>query len=81
MPVAIAWWHRVWPKEQRTEYQIEAGFRAAQAVRLVAFVLLFLPIVGVPAMIAATALQLLGLILLPVRFVGWLAGRASPRAG
>jgi hypothetical protein len=80
-PVAATWWQRIWPKEQRSEYRGDAGFRAAQGARLVAFVLLFLPIAGVPALIAATALQLFGVILLPVRFVGWLAGRASARAG
>ncbi len=80
-PVASAWWQRIWPKEKRIEYGGEAGFRAAQGARLLAFVLLFLPVAGLPALVVATALQLFGIVLLPVRLVGWLAGRASPRGG
>jgi hypothetical protein len=79
-PMAATWWQQIWPKEERNEYRGEAGYRAAQGVRLVAFVLLFLPVAGVPALIAATALQLFGVILLPVRLVGRLTGRASVRA-
>ena len=49
--------------------------------RLVAFVLVFLPIVGIPALIVSLLLQLWALITLPARAVRWLFTRAEARAG
>jgi len=79
--VARGWWARLWPPESRGEYGGAAGYRAAQAARLVAFVLIFLPIAGLPAFFIALALQLLGLLMLPFRFLGWLASRVQAKAG
>ena len=80
-PVASAWFQRIWPKEQRGEYRGVAGYRAAQGVRLLAFVLLFLPVVGVPAFLLSLLLQLWGVVTLPARVVRWLASRSEARAG
>ncbi|MFN3626115.1 MAG: hypothetical protein ACK4TP_18935, partial [Hyphomicrobium sp.] len=80
-PVASAWFQRVWPPEQREEYGNAVGYRAAQSMRLAAYLLLFLPIVGVPALVASVLLQLWTLLTLPIRAVRWLVARTEARAG
>jgi len=75
-PLARDWWERIWPQEQRSEYRSAVGFRAAQAIRLVAFLTLFLPLVGVPAFIGSLCLQVWGVVTLPFRFVRRLSSRA-----
>ena len=75
-PLARDWWERIWPQEQRGEYRGALGFRAAQAVRLAAFLTVFLPLVGVPAFIGSLALQVWGVVMLPFRFVRRLSSRA-----
>ncbi|MEI9901610.1 MAG: hypothetical protein WDN31_17535 [Hyphomicrobium sp.] len=80
-PVASAWFQRIWPSEERGEYGGWIGYRAAQAARLAAYVVLFLPLVGLPALVASFFLQFWTLVMLPVRAVRWLAGRAEARAG
>ncbi len=66
-PVAARWWQVVWPPETRADYGGRFGYEAARAARHVAFVLLFLPLVGMPAMIWA-ALRFAGrLVLAPLR--------------
>ena len=80
-PVAYPWWQRLWPAEVRAEYRVAAGYRAAQGARLAAFMLVFLPIAGVPAFFVAFLQQLLGLALLPFRVLRWLAQRAPTKAG
>ncbi len=44
-----AWWARLWPAEERSEYANTLGFHAARAVRLLLLTLVFLPLVGIPA--------------------------------
>ena len=77
--VAGGWFARLWPHEQRDEYGSAAGYRSAQAVRLVAFVLLFLPIVGIPAFFVFLLLQAWAVLTLPARAVRWLTSRAEAR--
>lgn len=79
--VARGWWARLWPPEARREYGGWIGYRAAQVARLVAFILVFLPIVGSPAFIWTLVLQLWHFITAPFRFVGWVRARLAPRAG
>jgi hypothetical protein len=80
-PVARGWWARIWPPEARAEYRGTIGYRAAQGARMVAFVLLFLPLAGMPAALVALALQLVGIALLPFRFLGWLLSFVQPKTG
>jgi hypothetical protein len=80
-PVASGWFQRIWPSEQRTEYRGASGYRAAQAARLMAFVLLFLPIVGGPALVVAAMQQLWALVTLPVRATRWLISRQQAGTG
>ena len=77
--VASGWFARLWPHELRGEYRSAAGYRSAQAVRLVAFVLLFLPIVGIPAFFVFLLLQAWAVLTLPARAVRWLTSRAEAR--
>lgn len=80
-PVASAWFTRIWPPEQRSEYGNAFGYRAAQVMRLAAFILLFLPIVGLPAFIASGILQFWNLATQLVRALRRLFVRAEPRTG
>jgi hypothetical protein len=80
-PVARAWWERLWPAETRSDYSGAVGYRAAQAARLLVFVLVFLPIAGAPALLVALLLQLYGIVLLPFRFLRWLVSGAQAKAG
>ncbi|MGD9827617.1 MAG: hypothetical protein AB7E70_15035 [Hyphomicrobiaceae bacterium] len=50
---ARRWWRRLWPPEDRAEYASRRGYVTAHAVRGLAFVLLYLPIVAIPAVLAA----------------------------
>lgn len=79
--VAGSWFARIWPPEQRAEYTSAIGYRAAQVVRLLACVLLFLPLVGGPALIVSLLQQVWALVTLPVRAVRWLTARSEARAG
>ena len=50
LPVTLAWWRRIWPAERRQDYAGSAGYLAAAAIRWVLFVVLVLPVVGLPAL-------------------------------
>ena len=77
--MASGWFARLWPHEQRGEYGSAIGYRSAQVVRLLAFLLLFLPVVGVPAFFVFVLLQAWALLTLPARAVRWLTSRAEAR--
>jgi hypothetical protein len=79
--VASGWWTRLWPAEARSDYRGAAGYRAGQAARFLAFFLVFLPVVGLPALCVSLSLQLFGVALLPFRFLRWLTARFVPGAG
>jgi hypothetical protein len=49
MPVARAWWARVWPPETEAEYAGRSGYWAACAVRGLVFLAVFLPMAAVVA--------------------------------
>lgn len=49
LPFAWRWWSRIWPPEKRDDYAGAVGYRAAQAVKAVLFLGLFLPLAGLPA--------------------------------
>lgn len=54
-PVSWRWWQRLWPAEQSSDYAQAQGLWAARAVRVLIFVLVFLPLVApasAPAMLA-----------------------------
>lgn len=75
---SLRWWRRLWPPEVRGEYRGAAGYHAARAARIVAMVLVFLPIAGVPAMIAALLVQAWRFLTAPVRWFGWVRDRLKP---
>ncbi|MGZ5919810.1 MAG: hypothetical protein ACXWJV_08440, partial [Hyphomicrobium sp.] len=70
----------IWPQEQRSEYPGAAGYRAAQATRLVAFLMVFLPLVGVPAFLGSLALHAWEIAALPFRFLRRLSSRTTAKA-
>lgn len=69
------WWVRLWPAEQRAEYAGAVGYQAARVVRVLLYLLVFLPIVGIPAgvwaMLVGLAGQLWALLTAPYRLVRW----------
>lgn len=81
LSAALGWWRRVWPPERREEYGIAIGYHAARLVRLLIFALVFLPLVGVPALLWTLALQAWALITFPARAWRWLFSRRSPQPG
>ena len=74
LPMARHWWFWLWPPEQRSEYGGWFGYQSARLVRLVLFILIFLPIVGLPAMICHFLYTLWQWLTLPWRVAKWLFG-------
>jgi hypothetical protein len=77
-PVSRRWWGRIWPLETRHEYAGAGGYHAARAVRAIAFLALFMPLVAMaaaPVQIARTAWDWLSW---PLRL--WRRRRASATA-
>lgn len=54
--VSRQWWSRLWPAEAHSEYRNRAGFAAARAAREIIYLLLFLPLAGLPALVLAAAI-------------------------
>lgn len=77
--VARGWWSRIWPPEERSEYAGALGYHAARVAKLLAFILVFLPLAGVPAFVGSVILQLWGVVTAPWRVVRWIAGRLKRR--
>ncbi|MGQ0673728.1 MAG: hypothetical protein ACT4N2_12745 [Hyphomicrobium sp.] len=75
------WWGRLWPPEQRGEYSGALGYQAARSVRMTMFLLIFLPLVGLPALIAALLMQLWRILTAPLRWLRWLRGKAAYSGG
>lgn len=75
--VARGWWLRIWPPERRGEYAGRLGYWAARIVRGLVFVLVFLPLVGIPAVIWTGVLWIWSLLTVPVRAWSWLRGRSA----
>ncbi len=75
--VSFAWWSRIWPPEQRQEYASRVGYVAARVARLLAGFLLFLPLVGIPALMWLAVLQFWNLLTAPFRGLRWLRERFS----
>jgi hypothetical protein len=78
--VTSDWFARIWPPEERSEYRGAIGWRAAQAARLLALFLLFLPVAGVPSLAVWLLQQAWNLVTLPARTVRWLV-RSEARPG
>ena len=68
-PVAWRWWQRIWPPEARAQYADAIGYAAARGMRLLAFVVLFVPIAGLPAVLCGVV-RIAGRLFLPARWNG-----------
>ena len=77
--VSLPWWRRIWPREGRQEYSSWIGYALACVARFAALVLVFLPVVGMPALMWLCILQIWGMVTAPFRFMGWLRNRFSPQ--
>jgi hypothetical protein len=74
MPVARAWWSLIWPPESASEYAGRGGYWAACAVRGLAFLLLFMPMVAAAAAPYNLARQILEGVRAPGRTWRWRSG-------
>jgi len=72
--VAREWWRKIWPQEKRREYAGKFGFQAARIARGLAFVLVFMPLVGIPAVLWSYLRPLIRIITAPFRFIGRMLG-------
>lgn len=79
--VTKSWFDQLWQPELRSEYRGALGYRAAQVVRFLAGLLVFTPIVGIPAVIVSLWLQFWAVLTMPVRGFRWLMSRSQARAG
>jgi hypothetical protein len=75
----FAWFARIWPPETRAEYRGAAGYHAARLVRVLAMILIFVPLAAIPAVASAVLAQLWRVVTAPVRFLRWLAARLGGR--
>jgi len=64
---ARLWWFHVWPKESRREYASLIGYHAARSIRLIVFLAIFLPLVGLPAFVFELARMVWRWSMLPWR--------------
>ena len=78
MPVARAWWSLVWPPEAASEYAGRSGYWAACAVRGLAFLLLFVPMVAAAAAPYNLARQIWEGVRAPGRAWRWRSGGGDP---
>jgi len=78
---AARWFGALWPPEKRDEYRGAIGYRLAQFARLLAFLFVFLPIVGIPAFIASLLQQAWSIAMLPIRAARWVFARPAERVG
>ena len=63
LPVARAWWQRLWPAEQRQEYGGTLGYVSARAMRGAVLLLVFAPLVAVASAPAQAVLSLWAMLL------------------
>lgn len=72
------WWAAVWPAEEVKNYSSDTGYWAARAARVLVFIFLFWPIVGIPAAVCSSAVQIYNIIMIPFRCLGWLFRKLRP---
>lgn len=70
-----AWFAKVWPPVHRERYRHALIHWAAIACRFLVFLLLFMPLVGVPAAAATGLAAVWNLVMAPFRAVAWLIGK------
>ncbi|CFW98384.1 conserved membrane protein of unknown function [Candidatus Filomicrobium marinum] len=68
------WWARVWPKMKRESFANTAGYYATRILKLVVFLIAFMPLVGVPAALVSIIQQLWAIVTLPWRILTWIFG-------
>jgi hypothetical protein len=80
LPFLRVWWRKVWPPEMASEYASRVGLFLARVVRGLVFLIVFLPLAGIPAAIANFGYSLWGYIMLPFRVLFWIASKFRRRA-
>lgn len=80
IPVTRAWWGRIWPREARADYSGVLGYWAARGMRGLAYLLLFAPLAGIPALPVMVWRIVWGWLTLPSRVFRWIFRRSQPAA-
>ncbi|MDX2288985.1 MAG: hypothetical protein NW217_09215 [Hyphomicrobiaceae bacterium] len=70
--VARDWWARLWPPKEGQRWPGRLG-------RFLLFVVVFLPLAGVPALFWSLLLQLWSILMWPYRLLAWLLRRRAPQ--
>ncbi len=74
------WWSRLWPAEDRMQYERRHGPLAGPWRSKSCLLIVFAPIVGIPAFMWLILLQVWSVVTAPLRAIKWLKARLSPRA-
>lgn len=75
--VSWSWWTRLWPAEDRAQYASATGYRLARGARFLLYLVVFTPLVGIPAFAWACLLQLWTMLTAPVRALRWVKARIA----
>ena len=82
VPLSRMWWERVWPQESASDYAGRVGYRAAVAIRALAYALIFVPATAIVAGPWNLLGQVADAIKGPVRWLRRFAGRKpAPEPG
>lgn len=63
LPTSLAWWNKLWPRENAAEYANAFGYHAAGTVRLIAYAAIFMPL----SALLAAPMAVAGLLLRAAR--------------
>ena len=77
LPVARRWWEKIWPQEVRTEYGNALGYWSARAIRLVALLLVFIPLAALATAPVQALTKLWDMLRWPLRLWHRLTGRRT----
>lgn len=68
--VVRQWFRAIWPLEQRAEYAGAFGYQAARGVRAMAFLIIFMPLAGIPGLIWSFLRPVVTILLWPFKAIG-----------
>ncbi len=77
--MASSWWRMIWRQDARESYRSGFGWFTARLAEWLLYLFVFLPIVGIPALLVTLLGQLLTLIMMPFWFLRWLFGLVTGR--
>ncbi|MEL6873040.1 MAG: hypothetical protein AAFO62_09660, partial [Pseudomonadota bacterium] len=76
---ARSWWFRLWPQEERGAYGFAIGYHLARFVRLVLYLTIFTPLVGLPAAVCTGAVSVFNIVMMPFNVLAWIGRKVMGR--